>query len=360
MKVECRCHMTPPNDNPEHHQHTAACHRHPHPNYHHTGSQWSADQTLHVAVAYTNPKQYQSRRKLFSNFRQSMSRTPNVVLHVAEATYGDLPFEATDANHPTDYQYKAKSVLWLKENLLNLAVQQFPKDWQYGAYIDGDVTFTRYDWALETIHQLQHYDWMQLFTHYTNLGPNNEILSTSPSCVKRHLDNLGAPRNYTRGATGLAWAFTRQSFDAVGGFMDKCILGSGDWHMALGLIGEPDRTPEVTELEGDAARYSEYIRIWQDRAGKAVRGNVGVLENYAVHHFHGPKDLRHYGERRKILQVNGYNPYVDVFQDWQGLYQLTPDKPRLRDGIRRYFSARSEDDLRTSIPAADKKPLKII
>lgn len=278
-----------------------------------------------------------------------MARTPNVVLHVAEATYGDLPFEVTEAGHPYDYQFRGKSTLWLKENLLNLAVREFPSDWKYGAYIDGDCTFTRYDWALETIHLLQHYSWVQLFTQYSDLGPNQEILGTHHSCVKRHLDNLGVPRNYTKGATGLAWAFTRQAFDAVGGFMDRCILGSGDWHMALGLIGEPDRSPEVSQMRGAGAAYSDYIRTWQARANREFRHNIGVLENYVTHHFHGPKALRQYGERWKILQANDYNPYVDIYPDWQGLYQLTPEKPRLRDGIRRYFSVRSEDDIRTVV-----------
>lgn len=301
-------------------------------------------------MAYTNPGRYNSRRNLFNNFRRTVGAMPNVVLHVAEATYGDLPFEVTDPCHPYDYQFRGRSVLWLKENLLNLAVARFPKDWKYGAYVDGDCTFTRYDWALETIHQLQHYDWLQLFTQYTDLGPNHEVLATNTSCVKRHLDNLGIPRNYTKGATGLAWGFTREAFDAVGGFMDRCILGSADWHMALGLIGEPDRSPEVQEMRGPGARYSDYIRIWQERANKAFRHNVGVLDNYITHHFHGPKVFRQYGERWKILQANNYDPYTDIFPDWQGLHQLTPEKPRLRDGIRGYFAARSEDDIRTTTP----------
>ena len=324
-------------------------HGHPHPDFHPRGLKWAADQTLHIASAYTNPSRFHTRRRLMNNFRHVISGMPNVVLHVGEATYGDLPFEVTDPNHPYDYQFRGKSVLWLKENILNLVVQKFPKDWKYGAYIDTDCTFTRYDWALETIQSLQHYDWIQLFSQYSDIGPNQELLGTGPSCVKRHLDNLGVPRSYTKGATGLAWAFTREAYDKAGGFMDRCILGSGDWHMALGLIGEPDRSPEVLEMKGPGFRYSEYIRIWQDRANKAFKHNIGVLDNYAVHHFHGPKVLRQYGERWKLLQVNNYDPYVDVFPDRQGLLQLTPEKPRLRDSIRRYFSIRNEDDIRTSV-----------
>jgi hypothetical protein len=42
---------------------------------------------------------------------------------------------------------------------------------------------------------------------------------------------------------------------------------------------------------------------------------------------------------------NDFNPRTDLSRDWQGIYQLTPNKPNLRDGIRNYFEGRNEDDL---------------
>src|SRR5260370_1321719 len=45
------------------------------------------------------------------------------------------------------------------------------------------------------------------------------------------------PFGLAPGATGGAWAWRRHAFNTVGGMLDTCILGSGDWHMAFALIG---------------------------------------------------------------------------------------------------------------------------
>ena len=49
-------------------------------------------------------------------------------------------------------------------------IKHWPLDWKYGATIDADFHFTRHDWALETVHQLQHYDFVQLFSSYADLS----------------------------------------------------------------------------------------------------------------------------------------------------------------------------------------------
>jgi hypothetical protein len=52
---------------------------------------------------------------------------------------------------------------------------------------------------------------------------------------------------------------------------------------------------------------------------------------------------RGYSTRDGILIENDYSPVTDVSPDWQGVLQLTDDKPKLRDAIRMYFLSRSED-----------------
>src|ERR1700719_4604863 len=69
-----------------------------------------------------------------------------------------------------DVQLRTSHELWHKENILNVTVQRFPAGWQYGAIIDGDFHMTRRDWALEAVHQLQHYDFVQLFSSYSDLS----------------------------------------------------------------------------------------------------------------------------------------------------------------------------------------------
>jgi hypothetical protein len=312
-----------------------------HPNVHYAASAWSEAQTLHVAAAYSNPDRWATRRQTFNDFRRRMADAPNVVLHVAELAYGDRPFEATSRDCPLDIQLRTSTQLWHKENLLNLAVARFPADWRYGAYVDADWAFTRHDWALETIHLLQHYDWLQMFSSYTDLGPDHRPNSVIPSFAYNWMAKRSTPRSYASGSPGGAWAFRRSAFEAVGGFMDFCILGAGDWYMACGLAGVTNDHRAETIQCGQA--YRDAIAAWQKRAA-TLTGNISYLPDHSIHHFHGSKGMRAYESRWQILREYDFNPQTDIYRDWQGVLQLSPDKRGLRDALRRYFALRNEDN----------------
>lgn len=280
-----------------------------------------------------------------NDFRQHMAAVANVVLHAGELAYGDRPFEVTGGD-PNDVQLRTAHELWHKENILNIVIQRFPAEWQYGAIIDADFHMTRRDWALEAIHQLQHFDFVQLFSTYSDLSAECRPYRVMPSFAWVHWHGH-EPRGHeypygsgSPGATGGAWAFRRSAFDAVGGLLDVCILGSADWHMAFGLAGKVNTAPESTRC---SQGYVEAVRRWQERA-KILSANIGYVENHAIHNFHGSKIFRAYGDRWKILRDHDFDPARDIVRDWQGIWQLAGNKPGMRDDIRRYFRARNEDD----------------
>lgn len=341
-----------------------------HPDVTIASSPWSEDQTLHVAAVYSNPFRWRTRRELANDFRRHMSNLPNVQLHMVELAYGDRPFEVTNPLiYPNDIQLRTRSELFHKENLTNIAVSRFPANWRYGAAIDADFHFTRHDIALETIHQLQMYDWVQPYSSFIDisgkdLGKGHRPIATCPSFAACYIanghklpsgyeDDGWGPRKaaygevgkkgWQLGAVGGAWAFTRRGYDAVGGFLDRCILGHADWFMAFGFVGKNGNKGRAIDIETYSSTYQEYIRSWQRRASEAIAGNIGYVDSYAIHHFHGPKGKRSYGHRDKVLVENKYNPLHDVMPDWQGVIQLAPGKPKLRDAIRSYFLSRSED-----------------
>ena len=337
-----------------------------HPDVHTPWRAWSEEQTLHVAVAYSNPVRWTTRRVLMNHFREQMRTSANVALHVGELAYGARPFEVT-GDDPNDVQLRTSHELWHKENILNLVVQRFPPGWQYGAVVDGDFHMTRRDWALEAVHQLQHYDFVQLFSSYSDLSADQRPFRVMASFAFNYVKGAaqadyratlraaaaapyayygqppakaGAkPGGWYVGATGGAWAFRRSAFDAVGGLLDTCILGSGDWHMAFGLVGAVDA---AAELEYCSKPYVDAVLRWQARAADLKR-NIGFVDNHAIHYFHGSKVSRAYGSRWRILLDNNFDPRTDISRDWQGVYQLTGNKPRLRDQIRAYFRDRNED-----------------
>jgi hypothetical protein len=355
-----------------------------HPDIHRPWSMWSEDQTLHVAAAYSNPFRWRTRRELMNRFRDHMERQANVVLHVGELAYGDRPWEVTSSENPLDVQLRiADSPLFLKENILNTVVHRFPPDWKYGAIIDADFTMTRHDWAIEAVHQLQFYPWVQLFSSYadlsgTTIGSGFRPLRVNASfAYKWHENGFSLPDGYgnggwkTRGptldqyelsvasaakplrqvgATGGAWAFTRGGFETVGGLLDICVCGHGDWFQTFGLVSE--LAPEVG-MPNYSDGYRRAIVAWQQRAAR-LQKNIGYIDNFAVHHFHGSKLRRFYTSRYKILIDNNFDPDVDLVKNWQGIYALSGNKPALRDAMRRYMLERSEDDPAISETSGEK------
>jgi hypothetical protein len=339
--------------------------KHRHPLIHEKMRPWSENQVLHVAVAYTNPRRWQTRRHLACDFLMHMERMANVKLYFTEIAFGDRPFEVADPSNPDHLCLRTPHELWLKENALNLAIQHFPVGWQYGAYCDADFIFTRRDWALEAIHLLQHYHWVQLFSMVQHIsggaipGEGHQPSHLLPSFALTYArSGYQVPKNWEDllkkqpyggvgrkdlfpGAPGGGWAFRKEALDMAGSLMDRCICGSGDSYMAFGLVGA-FRGMRTNTFAGFTPAFSNYIADWQHRAA-GCHGNIGYVDQLCVHHFHGPLDKRGYGHRDQILAEEKYDPYKDVFPDGHGVLQLTSHKPRLRQRLQEYFRSRCED-----------------
>lgn len=343
-----------------------------HPDVQQAWAEWSEKEKLHVAVAYNNPFRWRTRREHANYFRRHMNASPNVVLHLGEVAHGQRPHEIVDEfASPLDVAMRSSTELFLKENILNEVIRHFPPDWEYGAWIDADFTFTRPDWALEAIHQLQHYDFVQLFSSYSDLtGPTYGVaqqpMRVTPGFAYNYVQRgYLLPEGFSNGgwrngkvdlgdyyagavpgkpsgvgATGGAWAFRRSAFDTVGGLLEQCILGHGDWFMAFGLVGE--EAPDM-HIDGYTADYRNSILSWQSNASQ-IRKNIGYVDGYAVHHFHGSKLRRGYASRDLILVKQGFSPFKHIKKDWQGIYQLNPQYPDFRDSVRQYLISRNEDD----------------
>lgn len=304
---------------------------------------------LYVVTMVSNPVRFRSRWKLYEDFARHVEHA-GAVLHTAEIAFGDRDFALTEPDNPRHLQLRTSHELWHKENALNLAIQRLPADWKYVAWIDADVSFARHDWADETLHALQHYAVVQMWSHAQDLGPNHELLSTHQSFAYCHTHQLPeSPGNgcYSKKRNrivnlyhpGYAWAARREAIDAVGGLLDHCILGSADNHMACALIGCVDESLQP----GLSPRYALLLQQWQARAERHIQRNVGYVPGTVLHHWHGSKESRRYLDRWKILISTGFDPDLDLKRDRQGPWQLTDRSVELRDKLRAYFRQRDED-----------------
>lgn len=311
-----------------------------------------------------------------------------------EFVYADSGLHGTVANCGIHgefrHQYvplRSPSELWLKENMINIGVQRIPDpNWEQVAWLDSDVIFARPNWVGETIHKLQHYSFLQMFSQARDLGPNYEMLgvdyphaqgigfvsaweqghikSTVTPEILADLENLqgaldAAKRTFLqleediegyygkmgekRLFPGLAWACTRQAWEDVGGLLDVAIWGGADWHMSHAMI-------EKTEgmMRNDLHRnYKKIVDQWYQRCRTHIRRNVGTMDGVIFHNWHGKKTQRGYNTKHSLLSRFGFDPMRHLKRDSQGLWQLHDDRStafvQIRDMMRRIAKERNED-----------------
>lgn len=334
-------------------------------------------QNLYVVATVYNPLRWKARWKHYERFAQHVIDS-GAVLYTHEIAFGERE-PATDyaAQHGsrafTDFREsmiqanrwlvtRTDQELWMKEVAINRMVARLPADWRYVAWVDADVMFMRPNWVGETIHQLQHYKFLQMFSYAHDLNPDYEIMSTRPSFMNAYMDGtLETLRQkgydgyyYPYGGkkglgawSGLAWACTREAWDSVGGLIDCCITGAADYYTAFALVSkEPgDMLPVIPK--GSHPNFVQKLLDWELLAHRHIRQNVGQMTGSIAHHFHGRKADRKYIDRSKLLATWQFDPIKDIRYDWQGLIRLNDDGSQrfveMRDSIRRWARNRNED-----------------
>jgi hypothetical protein len=299
---------------------------------------------LYVVTCISNTQKYESRYELYRQFKEYIASEKDVVLLTVELALDDQEFAITSASDPLNIQIRGSQEYWHKENLLNIGISHLPDDAKYIAWIDADVKFMNPNWVQDTIASLDKYDFVQMFSEYIDLDANHQQIGKTTSFIAawQNEKEVIIDTRYNsgrKGATGLAWAATREALDNVGGLIDWCIVGSGDWHMAYCLIGKGVEIAQSWFTPG----YRALLEKFQNDCDKHVKTNVGCVPGLAVHFWHGPKSKRGYGWRWNILRTNAFDPVLDLKKNTRGLYILNTDKEQLFTELTGYFKSRDED-----------------
>ncbi len=311
---------------------------------------------LYVITPVFNPKRYRSRWKLYKEFESYVLNDHQAHLVTIECSFGKREQVITKQPSPlhTVIHVYTSHELWVKENLINIAISRLPLNWKYVAWVDADIRFARPDWVGETIQQLQHYDFLQMFSQAVDLSPTYEIIRTHKGFVYCHhndipnlkISNLDSYYPDTpQGAywhPGFAWAAKKHAINHVGGLIDWAILGGGDMFMAYALVGKLEGKTMPTSL-GKAG--VSWLKQWQWRCNEHIKQNIGYMEGAILHYWHGKKADRKYQDRGQILIDSKFDPNIHIKKDFQGLYQLENNNPALKEGIRKYLSKRNEDSI---------------
>lgn len=302
---------------------------------------------LYVILPYFNYCNFHRRTQLFLEFIARIKENPVVRIVVVEASSPEYDF-LLPRKIPGVYKhigFKCKDHVWIKENLINLAVKQLPRMWRYMAWVDADITFLNTSWADDTIYALTHkYDVAQIYQTCVNMGPENEALKIDRSFGYMYRES-GHPYHkaakYGFWHPGFAWACSRRAYEQMGGLIDFGILGSGDRHMALALIGLVD----ISHPGNIHENYKKHL-LWFQQQAKGLE--LGWIPGTILHHWHGRLEDRKYQERWNILTKGEYDPDTDIVRSKDGLIELTEKGKRLSEQLTNYFIGRREDNMSMS------------
>jgi hypothetical protein len=303
---------------------------------------------LHVVTAVANPIRWESRIRLARNFIAHMLDS-GVKLTVVECAYGERPYDLDIAgiNH---VPVRSKTLVWNKENLINIGISRLPQDWKYVAWLDADITFRRANWAADTVHALQLYQIVQPWSDAYDLGPHDEHMAHHLSFCRQYFQGQpvvhsgdkfwkGDGGSYEYPHPGFGWAATRDALERLGGLIEFGAMGAGDHHMALAMIGAASSSMPG----GTSASYQRMLYQWQDRALLHINRNLGYVHGTIEHSFHGAKPKRQYLGRWQMFLRHGFDPDTDLKRNTTGVMELTGNKPELRRELDLYFRQRDED-----------------
>lgn len=320
------------------------------------------DHKLHVIAVLSNHLRFESRWRIFNEFKRQFEGRENCELYVVEAAFKDRWHRVTDPANPRHLLLTQHDEWWIKESMINEGIQRLlPSTWQYVAWVDADVFFQNCDFVSRTIESLQHNKVVQMFTDAVMLGPNGDQIDQRH---KSFMAQYHAGKDWKGGAyevwhPGFAWAARRSAIEGIG-LLPNVGIGAQDHHLAACLIGQAkyslpgnyDRANynhfhKKVPHKGDLhPSYYQLVYSLQEKCEAHIKRDVGVVPGWITHEFHGRMADRGYQSRWSILSDNQFNWVTDIKQDTNGLWVLevsTPRQIRMRDQIRKYFRARNED-----------------
>jgi len=291
---------------------------------------------LHAVTCYFNPTNCPYMRANYHEFARRLS-VPLITVELSFTGNFDIPGSHRLVGNTTD------QLLWQKERLLNYAETLLPPECDAVVWVDADILFDSKDWPEKTLRMLRYNHVGQPYeTPYeaklSDLSHRWPVRqSTCAAYRKGHEDYY----HFGKFHPGFVWAMRRDTWRAIGGLLESCVVGNGDIHMCRGFFD--------VDLWNDRVMNSAWANDadrWRSTAWSVIRGRVGFVPGLITHLWHGDRANRKYIERLTYLGHNGYNPPKDLIRKGE-LLSWSPyamrNKKRMVSLVHDYFEERNHE-----------------
>jgi hypothetical protein len=301
-------------------------------------------------TAYFNPTGYSTKLRNLESFAKRV-REQGLKLLIAELAFSDAKFAIPPEFADQVLQLRSNSVLWQKERILNLAIEQLPESCDKVTWLDGDILFTNDSWVVETSRLLEKHKVVQPYELAAWLPAGGEQRwqmdlpnMTGVAFAMCHASEFKEQLIYRPDLVhpGFGWAARREILSAHG-LYDKFILGGGDFVAMLAMYCGSSALSNPSVAQCLCRRQTAELGCWMDGFYHAVAGDVGYTTGSVLHLWHGNLANRGYIERYGILREFDFDPKLDIARDENGCWAWSSDKPELHRRVEQYFASRKED-----------------
>lgn len=295
-------------------------------------------------TCYFNPNRYRTKLRNYELFRESLLVSGIPCLTV-ECVFAGQRSELQA--WPDVHTVTSRHPMWLKERLLNIAIERMPAAWKYVAWPDCDLLFEDVDWPLRTVERLAAQAVVQLFSRVVRLpegqtwGRADDAYFESFAAILRQRPNdLLRGHFAAHGHTGFGWAARRELLTRHG-LYDGCVGASGDHMMAHAFAG--DWTSPCIDRTLTSSRHRKHFAAWASAMYPSVRARVSCVPGTLYHLWHGDTADRRYGLRESEFAAFEFDPDEDLRLGEGGCWEWASHKPSLHAWATDYFSLRRED-----------------
>ena len=268
---------------------------------------------LAVVTCYFNPIEQDKILENYLKFREQFNEN----LFTIELSFNG-EYAISDSHH-----VRGNVVMWHKERLLNLMIQNLPEEYDKVAWVDADIIFSNPDWIQETEKALEKYNIVQLFEYADSLPGVVHACSDDPFEEE----------------PGKAWASHRKLLES-NGLLDKFIMG-GSEHMMFYALKGMFKNPMMNRLNIEW-RHS-YLK-WAAPFYRSMQNSVSCIPGNISHLDHGSYADPDFSERWMILSHNRFDPEIDITCKKTGSWQWSSNKKNLHRQVAEYFEERKEDE----------------